>query len=267
MNYRESLHYLRQLGDEVLTMKFGLSTMRSLLAALGDPHRSYPAVLIAGTNGKGSVARFLGSILRADGICCGLFTSPHLIRVEERFRVDGESIPESDFANCLTEVVRTVRTLELPCHPTHFETLTALGFLYFARKRVSIAILEIGMGGRLDSTNVADPILSILTSIGYDHQKYLGNSLGEISREKAGILRPATPAIVAPQIPEVQTRLLSASREAGAPCTGSIRKTCRFPDPRRAAISSASEGVISSCRCWAGTRWRMPPQLSWPLRF
>ncbi len=217
MDYRESLHYLQRLGDEVLTMKFGLSTMRSLLEELGDPHRRYPTVLIAGTNGKGSVARFLGSILHAEGIRCGLYTSPHLVRLEERFRVDGESIQESDFARCLSQVVRAVKTLALPCHPTHFETLTGLAFLYFAQKSVRIAIMEIGMGGRLDSTNVADPILSILTSIGYDHQQYLGSSLAEISREKAGILRPRTPAVLAPQILEVHSLLLSAAMSVGTP--------------------------------------------------
>lgn len=216
MDYTQSLRYLDRLGDEVLTMKFGLTTTRSLLQKLGNPHLRYDSILIAGTNGKGSVARFLSSILHTHGIRCGLYTSPHLVRIEERFRVNGKSIQEGDFARCLSQVVDAIQALSLPCHPTHFETLTALAFLYFAQKKTQIAVLEIGMGGRLDSTNVAHPILSVLTSIGYDHQRYLGHSLAEISREKAGILRPGKPAILAPQTPEVRSLLFSEAASVGA---------------------------------------------------
>lgn len=204
MNYPQCLAYLDRLGDEVLTMKFGLETTRTLLDALGNPHKKIPCVLIAGTNGKGSVARFLNSIFSESGIRNALYTSPHLIRPEERICLGTQCIEPPVFAHYLTLLVQTIEPLRFPCHPTYFETLTATAFLYFSEQQVEIAFLEVGMGGRLDSTNVVDPILSILTPIGLDHQKFLGDNLEAIASEKAAILRNGKPALLAPQLPEVQ---------------------------------------------------------------
>lgn len=204
MNYVQCLAYLKKLGDEVVTMKFGLETIRALLEALDNPHLRYPAVLIGGTNGKGSVARYLSSICTACNIRNGLYTSPHLIRVEERFVVDQEMIDSDRFAYHLSRVVDAIQKLERSFHPTFFETLTAVAFLYFQEQEVELAILEVGMGGRLDSTNVVDPLLAILTPVGLDHQRYLGETLEEVAFEKAGILVRAQSALTARQRPQVQ---------------------------------------------------------------
>ena len=204
MNYDECLAYLDRLGNEVLTMRFGLETNRKLLEFLGDPHLAYPSILIAGTNGKGSVASFLDSVCTASGIRSGVYTSPHLIRPEERIAVRGQPVEPQVFADCLTRVVEVVDQPGLPAHPTYFEILTACAFLCFLERRVELAILEVGMGGRLDSTNVVDPVLSILTPVGLDHQTFLGESLQEIAGEKAGILHEARPALMSPQRSQVQ---------------------------------------------------------------
>ena len=209
MNYDECLAYLDRLGNEVLTMRFGLETIRRLLESLGNPHLTYPSILIAGTNGKGSVASFLDSVCTASGIRSGVYTSPHLIRPEERIAVGGQPVEPQAFADCLTRVVEAVDQPGLPAHPTYFEILTACAFLCFWEQGVELAILEVGMGGRLDSTNVVDPVLSILTPVGLDHQKYLGETLQEVAAEKAGILHEAHPALMAPQRSPVRQVLIS----------------------------------------------------------
>jgi dihydrofolate synthase/folylpolyglutamate synthase len=209
MNYDECLAYLDRLGNEVLTMKFGLETIRKLLESLGDPHLKYPSVLIAGTNGKGSLACFLNSVCTASGIRNGVYTSPHLVKPEERIVVDDQMIDSQVFADRLTDVVEAVNQLGLPSHPTYFEILTATAFLYFAEQKVELAILEVGMGGRLDSTNVVDPVLSILTPVGLDHQAFLGETLEAVASEKAGIFHEEGLALMAPQRSRVQ-RVLSS---------------------------------------------------------
>jgi len=213
-------------------MKFGLETTRRLLRDLGNPHLDSPSVLIAGTNGKGSVARFLDSICRAAGLRTGLYTSPHLIRIEERIVVDGLEITPESFATHFTSVVDTVRQLELEPHPTFFELVTVTAFTAFSDSDIDIAILEVGMGGRLDSTNVVDPVLSVITPISYDHQQYLGDSLSEIAREKAGILRPARNALSAPQNKEVWAALESEANKTGADLRMvNLSEVSRQPDP------------------------------------
>jgi len=204
MNYAQCLRYLEKLGDEVMTMKFGLETIRALLEALGNPHLKYPSVLIGGTNGKGSVARFLNSVCTACEIRNGLYTSPHLMRVEERLVMDQDPIDSERFAHYLTRVVDAIEGLKRSFHPTYFETLTAVAFLYFLEQKVELAILEVGMGGRLDSTHVVDPLLAILTPVGLDHQRFLGETLEEVAFEKAGILGRAKSALMAPQRSQVQ---------------------------------------------------------------
>src|SRR5262249_15553813 len=157
------------------------------------PERTLPSVLIAGTNGKGSTAATLASILRVSRLKTGLYTSPHLIRINERIRINGEPISDDDFARIHDEVEHIAKKLvesrELPWHPSFFEMMTAIAFSHFARERIDIAVLEVGMGGRLDATNVVDPLASVITDISLDHQKFLGNTVGEIAREKAGIIR------------------------------------------------------------------------------
>ena len=209
MDYDECLAYLDRLGNEVLTMKFGLETIRRLLESLGDPHLKYPSVLIAGTNGKGSVASFLNSVSTAAGIRNGVYTSPHLLRPEERIVVDDLPVRPQVLAACLSRVVETVDPLKLPSHPTYFEILTATAFLCFVEQGVELAILEVGMGGRLDSTNVVDPVLSILTPVGLDHQTFLGATLEAVAGEKAGILHEEQLALMAPQRSEVRQVLVS----------------------------------------------------------
>jgi len=196
------------LGHELASTpshKFDLEHMRVLLQALGRPEKTFPSVLIAGTNGKGSTAATLASILRSSGLKTGLYTSPHLIRINERIRMGGEQISDEDFAQLYGAVDKAaeqlVETGELPWHPSFFEMMTAIAFRYFARERVNVAVLEVGMGGRLDATNVVEPLVSVIADISLDHQKYLGNTVTEIAREKAGIIRPGGVVVTLPQQP------------------------------------------------------------------
>lgn len=216
MDYSECLAYLRRLGDEVLTMRLGLEPFRGLLGQLDHPHRRFPSVVVAGTNGKGSVTRFLGSIMSSCGWRTAVFTSPHVMRLEERIVVNGKPISRQEFAACFSRVAETIRRAELRFHPTYFETVTATAFRYFARRRVDLAILEVGMGGRLDSTNAVDPRLSVITPVGLDHQAQLGNTVEEIALEKAGVLRPATPVLLSPQREEVRRVLGERAAHVGA---------------------------------------------------
>lgn len=197
------------LGHELANIpshKFDLAHMRVLLGALGNPEQTFPSVLIAGTNGKGSTAATLASILHASGLKTALYTSPHLLRINERIRVNGIEIGDDPFAALHGEVdrlaERLVATRELPWHPSFFEMMTAIAFAHFARERVGIAVLEVGMGGRLDATNVVEPLVGVITDISLDHQKFLGNTVREIAREKAGIIRPAGVLVTLPQQPE-----------------------------------------------------------------
>ena len=209
MSYDSAVAQLYELGHELArtpSHKFDLAHMRVLLQALGSPERRLRAVLIAGTNGKGSTAATLASILRAAGHRTGLYTSPHLVRINERIRIDGEPIPDADFTRVHDEVeaaaVRLVSEGKLPWHPSFFEVLTAMAFLHFVRSRVDIAVLEVGMGGRLDATNVVEPLVSVITDISLDHQKFLGNTVREIAGEKAGIIREGGVVVTLPQHPE-----------------------------------------------------------------
>jgi dihydrofolate synthase/folylpolyglutamate synthase len=212
VTYENAVERLIALGHELAThRKFDLEHMRVLAAALGHPERRLQSVLIAGTNGKGSTAATLASIVQTAGYRTGLYTSPHLIRVNERIRVNGEPISDAEFALMYDRVERVsqelVATSALPWHPSFFEMLTAIMFEYFASVGVELAVLEVGMGGRLDATNIAEPSISVITDIDFDHQKFLGNSLSEIAREKAGIIRPNGTVILLPQHPQVNDTL------------------------------------------------------------
>lgn len=208
MSYDTAVANLYALGHELArtpSHKFDLAHMRLLLAALEHPQRRFPSVLIAGTNGKGSTAATLASILRAAGYRNALYTSPHLVRINERIRINGEEIADQEFAALHERVERAANRLvaagELPWHPSFFEMLTAIAFTYFAHAEAEIAVLEVGMGGRLDATNVVEPLLSVITDISLDHQKFLGNSIAAIAGEKAGIIHPGGVVVTLPQHP------------------------------------------------------------------
>lgn len=221
--YKTAVEQLYGLGHELAqgqATKFELAQVRVLLAELGDPQRSFRSVLIAGTNGKGSTAATLASILRVAGHRTGLYTSPHLIRVNERIQVNGQNISDADFAARYAEAEATVQGLmakgALPWHPSFFEMLTAMAFRYFAAEGIDIAVLEVGMGGRLDATNVVEPMLSIITDISMDHEIFLGHSIAEIATEKAGIIHPGGMVITLPQQPETDRVIASAVLDRGA---------------------------------------------------
>src|SRR5438270_1725329 len=208
MSYQTAIERMYALGHELAqtpSHKFDLAHMRVLLVPLENPERRSPAVLIAGTNGKGSTAATLASILQASGVRTGLYTSPHLVRINERVRIKGGEISDDDFALLHDVVDRTAERLvdegELPWHPSFFEMLTAMAFEYFARRKVDLAVLEVGMGGRLDATNVIEPRVSVITDISLDHEKFLGNTVAEIAREKAGIIHPGGVVVTLPQSP------------------------------------------------------------------
>ena len=223
MTYALAVEQLLALGHELHQTpahKFDLDNMRVLLHALGNPERRFQSVLIAGTNGKGSTAATLAAITQAAGIRTGLYTSPHLIRVNERLRINGDEISDSEFAEIYERVDRASRQLiassDLPWHPSFFETLTAMAFEYFASLGVELAILEVGMGGRLDATNATDPAISVITDIDLDHQKFLGKTIAEIAREKAGIIRRKGVVVTLPQHPQANDVIGNAILEAGA---------------------------------------------------
>ena len=229
MSYETAVAQMYALGHELgqpPTHKFDLAHMRVLLAALGHPERNFPSVLIAGTNGKGSTASTLASILRASGLKTGLYTSPHLVRINERIRLDGVPIADDDFALLHDVAGRTAERLvgegDLPWHPSFFEMLTAMAFEYFARNRPDLVVLEVGMGGRLDATNVVEPRISIITDISLDHQKFLGETIAEIAREKAGIIRRGGVVVTLPQLAEANDVIGHAILDAEARAVNAV---------------------------------------------
>ncbi len=229
MSYETAVARMFALGHELAqtpSHKFDLAHMRVLLQGLDHPELRFPSVLIAGTNGKGSTAATLSSILRASGLKTGLYTSPHLVRINERIRVNGEEISDDEFAALQGEVDGVAEGLveraELPWHPSFFEMMTAIAFEYFARQRVELAVLEVGMGGRLDATNVVEPRVSVITDIALDHQKFLGNTVGEIAREKVGIIRPDGVVVTLPQQPEANDVIGNTILEVGARAVNAV---------------------------------------------
>jgi len=223
MSYENAVASMFALGHELAhtpSNKFDLAHMRVLLREMNHPERAFPSVLIAGTNGKGSTAATLASILRASGLKTGLYTSPHLIRINERIRVNGDEIGDDDFARLHGEADRVAERLveqkQLPWHPSFFEMMTAIAFAHFAQEEVEIAVLEVGMGGRLDATNVVEPLVSVIADISLDHQKFLGNTVGEIAREKVGIIRPGGVAVTLPQQPEANNVIGNTILDLGA---------------------------------------------------
>jgi dihydrofolate synthase/folylpolyglutamate synthase len=213
---RGYLGHLQHFG-----IKLGLENIAALCRALGDPQDRFPSVHVAGTNGKGSVSAMLAAILEAHGLHTGLYTSPHLARVEERIRVDGADISPKRFRALLTRLKATIDALmsegRLVYHPTYFEVLTALAFLEFAECRVDVAVLEVGMGGRFDATNVVTPLVSVITTIARDHEKHLGASLEKIAFEKAGIVKPGVPVVAGVRRGAALREIRRIARGRGAP--------------------------------------------------
>jgi dihydrofolate synthase/folylpolyglutamate synthase len=227
MNYDTAVRYLLSLGRELAAptqaaaAKFDLENIGVLAERLGRPDRAYPSAHIAGTNGKGSTAAFLESILRHAGFRTGLNTSPHLEKINERIRVNGAEISDHDFAETLTRIQAQIEELlaagKLRAHPTYFECVTAMAFEYFARVHVDFGIFEVGLGGRLDATNILTPVISLITRVDFDHENFLGHSLREIAAEKAGILKQGVPVILAAQQPEAHEVILARARELNCP--------------------------------------------------
>ena len=226
MSYAAAIEALNALAPELHTApgrprrKFSLAEIGVLLDELGNPQQSFRSVLIAGTNGKGSTAATLASILREAGLRTGLYTSPHLERPNERIRVNGAEISDADFARHYFAVAEAADALvisgKLAQNPSFFETLTAMAFVHFAESGVEIAVLEVGMGGRLDATNIVDPLISVITDISLDHTEWLGPTISAIAREKAGILRRNGVLVTLPQHPEANQAIGEIATELDA---------------------------------------------------
>ena len=217
MTYSEAIQYLyasrppfHQVGASAY--KPGLENTLRLMAHVGDPHLHLKAIHVAGTNGKGSTAHLIAAALHASGRKVGLFTSPHLVSLTERIRINGQPIPEQVIADFVTEHKAFLDAVQ----PSFFETMTALGFWYFVQQNVDIAVIEVGLGGRLDSTNVLTPILSVITNIGLDHTEFLGNTLTQIAREKAGIIKPQVPVVIGETHPQTMNVFLAKAQECGS---------------------------------------------------
>jgi dihydrofolate synthase/folylpolyglutamate synthase len=226
MTYEESVRALLSLGRELASpqqarvQKFGLANITVLAEDLGQPQRSSPCAHIAGTNGKGSTAAMLESILRVAGLRTGLYTSPHLERINERVRINGENISDEDFATAWSRVHSSIESLiasgKLTAHPTFFECVTAIAFLAFAQHQVDFAIYEVGLGGRLDATNIVEPEAAIITPIDFDHENFLGHSIEEIAAEKAGIIKPGAWVVSASERPEARAVIARRCAEMDA---------------------------------------------------
>lgn len=259
MNYDESVKYLYDLGHEVLAAKYGLENIEVLIEALDRPDRAFPSVLVAGTNGKGSVAAMIESGAREAGLRTGLLTSPHLVRIEERIALGGASMNRDDFARIATRTRRVVDSLvssgALSGPATFFEQVTAMALEYYREASVDLAVLEVGLGGRLDATNVADRVLSVISCIDYDHQSILGNSIEEIATEKTAIVRRGSRAVIGRQIHAAANEAIRArcsaqevspvfAGEARVVCTGD-RGTVTFDyESARRSYRNLSSGLL-----------------------
>jgi dihydrofolate synthase/folylpolyglutamate synthase len=226
MTYDQAVAYLLTLGRELASpqqaraAKFDLENIRAVSLRLGNPERAFRSVHIAGTNGKGSTAAMLASILRTAGLRTGLYTSPHLLRINERIRLDGVDIDDAEFAKTFDRVHAVIEELlatgALAAHPTFFECVTAMAFDFFAREKVDAAVIEVGMGGRLDSSNVIVPEVAVITQIDFDHENFLGHSIEEIAGEKAGIIKPGAWVVSAVGHPAAQEVIRRRTTEQNA---------------------------------------------------
>ena len=267
MNFQESVRYLLSLGRELAAptqaaaAKFNLENITILAKSLGRPEQKYPSAHIAGTNGKGSTAAFLESILRHAGYRTGLYTSPHLERINERIRANGQEIPDAAFADIFSRIHGVIERLladgTLRAHPTFFECVTAIAFVHFAEAGVQFAVFETGLGGRLDSTNIVIPQVSIITRIDFDHENFLGHSLREIASEKAGIIKPCVPVVIAGQRDEARQALLAGAHELGVPV---IETNSTFTIESSQMAEGRVRALVKAIA--SGNKYRLNPQLA-----
>ena len=229
MTYSEAVTYLynsrppfHQVG--AAAYKPGLENTLRLMAHVGNPHEKLRAIHVAGTNGKGSTSHLIAAALQASGLKVGLFTSPHLVSLTERIRINGKPIDEEEVAAWVTKHQAFLDELQ----PSFFETMTAMGFDWFVREKVNVAVVETGLGGRLDSTNVLTPMLSVITNIGMDHMEFLGNTLTSIAREKAGIMKPGVPCVIGESHPQTMNVFLDKAQECGILGEGLETTDCKI---------------------------------------
>jgi dihydrofolate synthase / folylpolyglutamate synthase len=263
MDYSAAVTYLLSLGRELAAptqasaTKFHLENIATLDKALGHPSRTYSSAHIAGTNGKGSTAAFLESVLRHSGLRTGLNTSPHLEKINERLRINGHEISDEDFAAVFTRIQQKIEALlaqgKLRAHPTYFECVTAMAFQYFAEQKVDFAILEVGLGGRLDATNIIQPSVTVITRIDFDHENFLGHSLTEIAGEKAGILKPKVPVVIAAQHAEAHQIIVNRAKELRCPVidTAADYKMVETANPKSPIPGIASAEISETASNWA----------------
>lgn len=252
MRYPESVDFLYALGNEIKTVKFGLEAITAVIDELGHPEQRFPVVHVAGTNGKGSTCAMIEAALRKAGYRTGLYTSPHLIEPTERIRISGVPVTRDTFVDAFNRVhAVNQRLLEqgvLEHHTTYFETVTAMGFLAMAEAAVDIGVVEVGLGGRLDATNVVNPELCVITPVDFDHEQYLGSSLDLIAREKAGILKPGVPVVLSAQKSEAHQVLLRRAQELD----NEVLEASELPVTDLHADAYGSDIEIS------GLTWRCP---------
>jgi dihydrofolate synthase / folylpolyglutamate synthase len=270
MTYEESVRALLSLGRELAApqqarvQKFGLANITILAEDLGQPQRSAPCVHIAGTNGKGSTAAMLESILCKAGLRTGLYTSPHLERINERIRIKGENISDQDFAAAWSRVHSSIESLmasgKLAAHPTFFECVTAIAFLAFAEHQVDFTIYEVGLGGRLDATNIVEPEVAIITPVDFDHENFLGHSIEEIAAEKAGIIKPGSWVVSASERPEARAVIARRCAEMDARLV-EVDATARPEDVQ------TSDGLYRAVAAFTHSRKKLTLAPSLPGRF
>jgi len=252
MNYPDSVRFLYALGNEIKTAKLGLERIGALLEALGNPQQACRIVHVAGTNGKGSTCAMIEAGLRAAGYRTGLFTSPHLVEPTERISIAGSPVGAADFARAFDQVHACAETLlrreRIDLHPTYFESVTAMALVLFRECGVQVAVLEVGLGGRLDATNVVTPELCVIAPVDFDHEAFLGKSLESIAAEKAGILKRGVPAVFARQRPEAAGVLDTRAADLGVP-------VARSSEIQIAGLSLHATGTDFE---WAGLRLSCP---------
>jgi len=217
VNYSEAIQFL--YGLQIFGANFGLETPRKLATLAGDPQNRLRFIHVAGTNGKGSTCAMLESIYRVAGLRVGLFTSPHLVSFRERIQINRKLISESDIARLVSEIQESLKTFPADAHPTFFEVVTILALKFFAEQNCDLVIWETGLGGRLDATNIVTPLASVITNIAFDHEQWLGDTLGKIATEKAGIIKPGISVVTSVKKPEVLAVIEKIAHEKNAPLT------------------------------------------------
>lgn len=252
MNYNETIEYLysstpvfERVGASAY--KEGLGNTIALDNHLGNPHRLYKTIHVAGTNGKGSTSHTLAAILQKAGMKVGLYTSPHLVDFRERIRINGIQVPEQ----YVVDFVKDNREFFEPLHPSFFELTTAMAFKYFAEQKVDIAVIEVGLGGRLDCTNIISPVLSVITNISFDHTGFLGDTLEKIAGEKAGIIKPGTPVVIGEYTDETKPVFVKKAEEMNAPITFAQDKAGDYPMPEfelhGACQEKNAQTILTAC--------------------